>query len=413
MNRRVVITGTGVVSPLGHARDELHRSLCGGRSGFKEASAFSTTGIEHPLVGEITSFQAADYLGSRGLRALNRTSQLLTVAAELAMRDSGWTPELVANQEVGLVVGTMFCSARTISEFDIRALQEGPSRASPLDFANTVINAAAGQAALWHKLTGLNSTISAGSASGVQALGYAFDMIRNGVSRALLAGGVEELCFETLYTFYKSGLLCISPGMQAARPIPFDARRNGFCLGEGAALLMLEEAESASARGATILGELKGYGSAFNSQQRPNQKEDVESAAATMARAIGMALEGGGFAPSDIDAVSAAANGAQWHDLAEAEALSRVFNGRTQSLPVTAIKAMLGESLGASGATQVVTMLAALEDGRLPGIPSLEALDDRCSMLSATNQTRDFAGNHALINALGIDGNCCSLVIGR
>ena len=412
MSRKVVITGTGVVSCLGDSRESLQQALCSGRQGTKPVEMFETPEIEHPWAGEIASFQAGDYLGSRGLRPLNRTARLLTVAAHLAIQDSGWEPEQLSAADVGLIAGTMFCSAHTISDFDIRALQEGPSRASPLDFANTVINAAAGQAALWHGLTGINSTISSGGAAGAEALAYACELIRNGVSRALLAGGVEELGYETMFGFDNSGLLCTSPGRDSPRPIPFDARRNGICLAEGAALLMLEESESAMARGATILGSIDGFGSAFDCQPRHRTEPDIESAVAATERAAISALDDARLGPSDMNAISCSANGDPWLDRVEARGLARVFQGLAKTLPSTAIKSMLGDSLGAASATQAVAMVAALRDGRLPGIARLEE-SELLSPLCASSQTQDLSMQHALLSAVGMDGHCCSLVMAR
>src|SRR5262249_12447237 len=159
---------------------------------------------------------------------LDRTSQLVTAAARLALDDSGWTRELRSSVEVGLVLGTMFCGVHTIGEFDRRAVTAGPAYASPLDFANTVINAAAGHTAIWHNLRGVNSTIAGGSASGLQALAHAADLISNGRASVVLAGGVEELCFESFCGFHHAGMLCGSNCKPGEFPIPFDARRNGF-----------------------------------------------------------------------------------------------------------------------------------------------------------------------------------------
>ena len=152
------------------------------------------------------------------------------------------------------MLGTMFCSVRTISQFDRRALEVGPAYASPMDFSNTVINAAAGQTAIMHNLRGINSTISTGTTSGLQAISYATEVIRSGRARAVLAGGADEMCFESFYGFDRAGLLCRSDQCEGDFPIPFDKRRNGFALGEGAAFLMLENATFARQRGAHVLG---------------------------------------------------------------------------------------------------------------------------------------------------------------
>src|SRR5438128_2431836 len=230
----------GVVSSLGDSPALVHDSLCRGISAIKPIQLFTTTGLGCPLGGEIVDFNATKYLGQRNLRPLDRTSRLVASAAQLALEDSGCSAEMRNAQEVGLVLGTMFCSVHTISEFDRRAIEAGPAYASPMDFSNTVINAAAGQTAIVHNLRGVNTTMSTGITSGLEAIAYAADHIRSGRARAVLAGGADELCFESFYGFDRAGLLCRSETRAGDFPIPFDARRNGWALGGVAALLMLE-----------------------------------------------------------------------------------------------------------------------------------------------------------------------------
>ena len=195
---------------------------------------------------------------------------------------------------MGLVLGTMFGSIRTISEFDRRALSAGPNYVKPFEFANSVINAAAGQTAIWHGLTGVNSTISGGTTAGLEAVGYAAGLIAGGHAATLLAGGADELCFESFLGFARAGLLCgTGDGGGEERPVPFDARRNGFVLGEGAALLVLEPAAAAAERGAAVLAEVRGWGAAYD----PSRGRDERSATAAMARAVGAALTAAAVGP--------------------------------------------------------------------------------------------------------------------
>jgi len=190
--RQVVVTGAGVISPLADSPRGLHKALCAGTSGLKPIELFSLDGLGldghgPEEAGEIRPFEPRQYLGERNLRPVDRTSRLLLAAAQAALDESGWTPELRSEREVGLVLGTTFCSVKTIAEFDRRGIQLGPSHVSPLDFANSVINAAAGQTAIWHGLRGVNSTISAGEASGLLAIASGAGMISSGHTAALLA----------------------------------------------------------------------------------------------------------------------------------------------------------------------------------------------------------------------------------
>lgn len=406
--RRVVITGAGVVSSLGDSTDGLHAALCKGRSGIRPIDLFPTELVGCPLGGEIKNFDAQKYLGKRNLRPLDRTSRLVASAAQLALDESGWTAEMRKEQEAGLILGTMFCSVHTISEFDRRALEAGPAYASPMDFSNTVINAAAGQTAIMHNLRGINTTISTGNTSGLKAIAYATDLIRDGRTRALLAGGADELCFESFYGFDRAGLLCRSETHSGDFPIPFDARRNGLALGEGAALLMLEDEESARARGAKILAEIKGHGCAYD-YSRGEDGSAVKAIAASMRRA----LEDAAMLPGEVECVSASANGSIKGDRHEAEALLATFNGNSHRLPVTAIKSMLGETLGASGAMQALDLVQTMRDGVLPGTINLAEAEDDFPLPWVSTVRRKIDPRNGLVNSVGLDGHCCSVVISR
>lgn len=409
MRNRVVITGVGVVSSLGDSSTSLQSSLCSGRRAVRPVELFSTAGLGCPLGGEIPSFDAQKYLGRRNLRPLDRTSRLVTSAAQLALNNGGWSESMRNNEEVGLVLGTMFCSVHTISEFDRRALEAGPAYASPMDFSNTVINAAAGQTAIMHNLRGINSTISTGTTSGLQAIAYATDIIRSGRARAILAGGADELCFESFYGFDRAGLLCRSDQREGDFPIPFDKRRNGFALGEGAALLMLENAKFARERGARPLAEITGQGFGYDCSQGEDEESAVEAIALAVRRALNDAFTG----PHEIDCLSASANGSYAGDRYEARGVFAGLNGQTRKLPVTAIKSMLGETLGASGPMQAVALLETMRDGVLPGIKCLEEVDDDFAFELIGPENRDIDLETGLINSIAFDGHCCSLVLAR
>jgi 3-oxoacyl-(acyl-carrier-protein) synthase len=335
---------------------------------------------------------------------VDRTARLLLVAAQQALDAAGWTPERRAEHEVGLVLGTTFCSVRTIAEFDRRALQLGPSYASPLDFANSVINAAAGQAAIWHGLRGVNSTVAAGEASGLVALAYAADLIRSGRADAVLAGGAEELCFESFVGHHHAGRL------GSACTVPCDARRDGFALSEGAAVLLLEEAASAAARGARVLAEVRGHGESFAAAA------GEEAAADAVARAVRLAVADAGIEPGDLDVLSLGANGGVRADRCEAAGIAAALGPAGASRPpvaIAAIKAMLGEALGASGGFQAVALLGTFGDGVLPGVLGLEETENGfpLSGLAAETRTLERRPRLGLLHAAAWDGQCCAVVL--
>jgi 3-oxoacyl-[acyl-carrier-protein] synthase II len=396
-----------LITALGTSATEFFDALCAGRSALKNVQLQSDALSLSARLGQILSFSAEEFLGDSNLRPLDRPSQLLAAAAGKALEVSGWTGPMLAEWEVGLVIGTFFSGMRSIAEFDRRALREGPSYASPLDFANTVLNAAGGQAAIRHNLRGLNSTVAGGASSGLQAIAYASDLIRSGRARALLAGGFEEITFESVHAFARAGLLSGATEVERDLPVPFEKRRTGIALGEGAVLLMLEDAEAAAWRGATPLAEIKGYGQSFD----PSRGHCSTSAVAAISRAMQDALRDAVLAPEGIQCVSASANGSLRGDRHEALALESVFAPSKLRPAVTAIKSLLGESLGAAGAMHTLALVHSLQTSLLPGIKGLEDAETGFVRQNAASYTRELTLRTGLVNSVALDGNCCSVVL--
>jgi 3-oxoacyl-[acyl-carrier-protein] synthase II len=297
----------------------------------------------------------------------------------------------------------MFCSVRTIGEFDRRAQQAGPEYASPLDFSNTVLNAAAGQVAIWERLRGVNTTIATGATSGLHAIGYAAQLIRSGRADALVAGGAEEICYESFYGFYRAGRLAPPIDGAPGTVAPFDVARTGTAMGEGAAFLILEAEETARARGAQILARVAGFGNAFD----PDTHEPPSPRRSVLAGAIEHAVADAGIASGDIGAVVSSAGGSPPLDLREAAGISGALG---PAVPVTALKSMTGEALGASGALQALAAIEALRAGRLPGVTGLTRLDPAVT-LAVSAETRPVRATRALVTTIAPEGNCCAVVL--
>jgi 3-oxoacyl-[acyl-carrier-protein] synthase II len=401
-SERIVVTGVGLLSALGDSASALDDALAAGASGLRPVTVVSTEGLGECVAGEIADFDAARYLGEGNLRPLDRTSRLATAAASLALRDAGLADILRADDaadgtlgdRAGLVLGTMFGSVRTIAEFDRRALTAGPNYVSPLDFANSVINAAAGHAAIWLGLRGTNATLAGGASAGAQAIGYAADQLRDGRADVLLAGGAEELSFEALLGMARLRKLAIAPR-------PFAADRAGAALGEGAALLVLEPIARAEARGARVHGEVLGHGVAYGVAGGGEL-----GLATALANALRAALEQAGLAPEAIDAVAVGASGDPLLDGAEARALEKVFGDRAVPLLVT--KAALGETLGAGGALQAAALLAAMARGRLAGSASA---GDGCPP-GLASAARSLSIRYGAVTTVDADGQAAALVFG-
>ncbi|MGE0454524.1 MAG: beta-ketoacyl synthase [Vicinamibacteria bacterium] len=403
--RRVVVTGRGLVCSLGDDAAAVHQALREGRSGLGTIDVFDPAPLARPMGAQVREFDAKRYLGQKNMRPLDRTARLVATAAHLALGDGGWSVESRAEHAVGLVLGTMYGSVRTIAEFDRRAIEEGPIYASPLDFANTVINAAAGQTAIWHGLHGLNSTIATSQTSGLRAIAYAAGFIESGRCDVLLAGGAEELCLESFLSMERAGFLAPAGD---ADPVPFGPSPAGFLPGEGAALIVLESAELAARRGARVLAEVRGYGIAFD----PSRGSDAEEAIRATARGVAAALAAGGMGPDDVGGVCASGMGGPL-DVLVARGRAGALGPRAAALPITAIKASAGETLGADGGLQAVVGLESLRTGEQPGIRGLRSVAPEFPFPLAGTGPRALAGRSLLLHSTGWDGQRCALVISR
>lgn len=392
---RVVVTGSGVMSSLGIGED-FAANLWAGKSGVQESAR--VPGFTFADAGE---FNPAPWLGNKGVRVLDRGTRMLCIAAQIALTQTGLSQEKAEQGDagLGLICGTMFGGIHSIAAFDWIGITDGPSLVSPMDFPNTVINAPAGQAAIKHKLRGVNSTICSGLASGLYAIHYAAEFLRLGRAKHLLAGGMEEVCEEAAQGFAQLGLT--SPTAQAK---PFGTDRDGTIPGEGSALWMLETEETAQARGATPVLEILGFGTSHDASTILGYQVRGEGATEAMQQALDMS----GIAGDSIACVIASANGSRTGDAMEARALSNVFGARLATLPVCAPKAALGEMMGGSGAVCAAIGGVALQRQELPPTHGFTATD---SGLSLSAQTQKIQGEYALINAFGCDGNNASLVI--
>jgi 3-oxoacyl-[acyl-carrier-protein] synthase II len=404
LSSRVVITGAGVISPIGAGLADFERALYAGASGVAISQLLADLAVPAPAVAEIRDFTPQQWLGNKGIRVLDRTARLLSVAAQMALAGSGRTPgdSPDADPETGLVCGTMFGSIHSIASFDWSGLEDGPTLVNPMDFPNTVINSAAGQAAIKFKLGGINSTICCGQASGLYALHYATEFLRLGRACLLLAGGAEELSEEAFLGYQKNGFLSATG---TARP--WAAARDGAVLGEGATLLVLENADRALARGAQPWAEIAGFGCAHDA--RSTTAFDIGAEAATAA--IRMALDSAGVGAAQVACFVAGASGSRPGDAMEARALLNVFGSRFAEVPVCAPKAALGESLGAAGATATLIASLALQKQCLP--PTVGIPERGAEGIHLLPSAQAIHGDYALINAFGCDGNNAALVLRR
>jgi 3-oxoacyl-[acyl-carrier-protein] synthase II len=396
MSARVAVTAAGVISPLGAGLENFGGALYGGKTALAPAVRFP--GVPAADLGD---FNPQPWLGNKGIRVLDRSARLLAVAAQMALTGAGLSQEETdsGDFDLGLVCGTVFGSVHSITSFDWSGLTDGPAYVNPMEFPNTVINAPAGQTAIKHRLRGVNSTVCAGLASGLHAIHYAAEFIRLGRARALLAGGVEELCEESLLGFRKTGVMAESG---CARP--FDTGRDGVIPGEGSALWMLELDEQAQRRGRVPWLEICGFGSAQDAHSICGF--DLRGAGAADAMEQALALSE--IEPEQVACIIASASGSRAGDEMEARALEAVFGDKLAEIPLCAPKAAFGEAMGASGAFSAVVAGLALQQQRVP--PTAGANGGR-HRLHVCAEAGVISGEYALVNAFGCDGNNASLVV--
>ena len=405
--RDIVITGIGIVSPIGIGKDSYWDGLKQGKSGFKTRSLFDTSGGNVHVAGEVVNFDPEVYIGKKDLRILDRSTKLLTSAARLAIDDAGLDINEKRTHSIGVSVGTTFGSLHSIAQFDLAGLTEGPRYVNPSLFPNTVINSPASQVSIRFRIKGFNTTISTGFCASLDALTYAADFIRLKRAETVLAGGVEELCEETYMGFYKLGFLSGSDGTY---PVccPFDAGRSGTIISEGAAVLILESKEHALKRGAVILAKVSGYGNSFSPENDKRFSSDNG-----LATAIKFAIREASMDIADIDYISASANSTRELDEMDTAAIKKVFGERAYSIPVSAIKSMTGETFSASGALSLSAAVGAIHKGFLPPTINYSEKDPRCDLDYVPNEAREKIINTALVISSDPYGNNTAVVLER
>ena len=404
---RIVITGIGVLSPIGIGRENFWNALIMGRSGFRKITLFDTSSFKVHIGGEV-DFDPVEFLGKKGLRDLDRSTRLICSAARMAIDDS----KLIIGEEnthsTGVSIGSTFGSLHSISQFDRSGLIEGPRFVNPSHFPNTVINSPASQVSIRFYIKGFNTTISTGFCASLDAISYAADFIKINRAEVVLAGGVEELCEETFMGFHKLG--CLS-GIDGSEPIccPYDRRRNGLILSEGAGVLVLEEEGNARKRGADILAVLKGCGNAFD----PEAEIGFEHGGEGLKDAIEIALNDAAIGPEDIDCVISCANSTIGLDRLETKALKKAFGGFARRIPVTSIKSMVGETYSASGVLSLSAATGVLQTGIIPPTLNYMEKDTECDLNYVTAAAIKKEIRNILVTSSDPYGQNAAIIIGR
>ena len=409
MSRKVVITGLGAVSPLGLSATESWEAAIAGRSGIGPVTRFDPDqyGIKTRIAGEVKGFEPARYMDPKDAKRMDRFSQLAIAAAVEAMADSGLVIDETNSYDVGTIIATGIGGVTTlVNEADVLR-ERGSRRVNPFTVPMLMSNAAAGVISIRFGSQGPCMSVASACASSTDALGIALDMIRIGRVRAVIAGGVDAAIYPiALSGFEQAHALCTTSNDAPERASrPFDLNRSGFVLAEGAGVLVLEDEESARARGARIICELAGYGSTADSWHITAPAEDGHGAI----RAVEIALADGGIEKQDVAYINAHGTSTQLNDRIESFAIRSVFGSHADSIPVSSTKSMTGHLGGAAGALEAVFCALAVRDGQAPPTINYETPDPACDLDYVPGAARRIRQGAVLSNSFGFGGHCACL----
>jgi 3-oxoacyl-[acyl-carrier-protein] synthase II len=402
-HHRVVVTGTGMITPLGHSVAETWEAILAGRSGFGPFTLLEKGDHSAGGLCEVKDFDPEAHLGRRDARRRDRNQQLATVAAREAMAQSGLEITDANRERVGISFGTGVGGIRTLVDQEQTRQERGLNRLSPFGITMIMPNGAAGMIAIDYGIQGPSTTITTACAAGSDAVGHAFRAIRRGELDAVLAGGSESIITHVAIGGFEQARATSSRESQTPRP--FDRERDGLVVGEGAAMLVLESLEHARARGATILGEIVGYGQTTDAYHITAPAEGGRGAA----RAIAIALRDAGLQPEDVDYISAHGTATDLNDKYETLAIKAALGEAALRVPVSSTKSMTGHIMGATGAIESIFCLLAIRDNVLPPTINYEVPDPECDLDYVPNEARPAVVRVALNNAFGFGGHNAAL----
>ena len=404
---RVVVTGMGCLSPLGNDLDSTWNALLQGTSGVDTITLFDPSDFKTQIAAEVKGFDAKKVLGVRLARRTDRFTQLALVAAEQALKHSGLQVTDHNRDRIGVIFGSGVGGIGAVLDGSEKYLTKGPRRVSPFMVPMMLPDTAPGQTAIEFGLRGPNMSISTACASSANAIGEAAENIKRGSADVVLTGGSEAAIVQiALAGFNVMDAISKRNDDPQSASRPFDLDRDGFIMGEGAAVLVLESFEHASARGATILGELVGYAATNDAFHISAPADNGEGAA----RCMRLALEDARIAPERIGYINAHGTSTKLNDSSETAAIKTVFGATAYDIPISSTKSMTGHLLGASGALEALFCLNAIQESTLPPTTNYETPDPECDLDYVPNNARSRTLEYVMSNSFGFGGHNASLI---
>ncbi|MEY8415085.1 beta-ketoacyl-ACP synthase II [Tissierella praeacuta] len=400
--KRVVITGLGAITPIGIGKENFWNSLIEGKSGIGAITRFDTTDFDTKIGAEVKDFDSSNYIDKKEARRMDRFTQYAVAGAKLALEDGKVELDKLNLDKVGVIIGVGIGGMESMETEFTKLRDRGPSRVSPLFIPMMISNMAPGQISMTFGFRGPTMTVTTACASSTHAIGEGFRMISTGNVDMIVAGGADaSITPISVAGFCSMKALSTRNDNPTKASRPFDKERDGFVMGEGAGILILEELNHALARGANIYGEIVGYGStsdAFHITQ-----PDPEAKGAT--RAMELALEEAAADYHDVDYINAHGTSTYFNDKLETLAIKNVFKEHAKNINISSTKSMTGHLLGAAGGIEAIATIMAIKEGIIPPTINYEYLDEECDLNYTPNEAVKRDINYALSNSLGFGGH--------
>lgn len=407
---RVVVTGMGVISPVGLTVADAWHSLVSGKSGIDYITRFDTTSFDTKFAGEAKGFEASAYVGSKAVRHMDRFTQFAVAASMEAAADARLAINGNNADETGVIIGNSVCGLLGVCE-QIEVMNEaGPGRISPILAPKMTGDAACVQVSLLLGSKGPSYSVSSACSSGADAIGHAYDLVRHGEAKVMIAGGTEAPIGPVPVAAFNACRALSTKNSDPKRACrPFDVERDGFVLGEGAAVMVIEELGYALERGANVLAEIVGYSATSDAFHIMQPSPDGRGAVRTME----LALKKAGLGPADIDYINAHGSATVLNDKTETLAIKRVFGQEAYRIPISATKSMTGHLLGAAGALEAIVCVLAINHGVVPPTINLDNPDPECDLDYVPNVGRPIEVETAMSNSFGFGGHNSVLIFRR
>jgi 3-oxoacyl-[acyl-carrier-protein] synthase II len=406
--RRVVITGLGPITSIGIGKENYWNSLIEGKSGISYITNFDTEGYTSKIGAEVKDFQPEEYMDKKEAKRMDKFAQFAVAATKLALEDSELNLDDIDKERVGVILGSGVGGIETLEAEHTKLMEKGPRRVSPFFIPMMISNMGPGQITMMYGFKGPSFTITTACASGTHAIGESFRMIQKGVSDVIITGGSEAAVSPIAVAGFCSMKALSTRNEEPEKASrPFDKDRDGFVIGEGAGIIVLEELEHALKRNAHIYGEVIGYGATSDAYHITAPDPEAKGAA----EAMRLALEEANLDFDKVDYINAHGTSTYYNDKLETLAIKKVFKGHAYKLAISSTKSMTGHLLGAAGGIEAIATVLAIEEGIIPPTINYETPDPECDLDYTPNKAVKREIKYALSNSLGFGGHNATILL--